>query len=91
MCIQFNKKLRDHAATDMYKRPVLLSRDVTEYAPIVDCDTALKVKREFNIAYLIAKHKLAFTKMGPLCELEERHEVELEQGYKNDQGCATFR
>ena len=35
------------------------------------------MKREFDIAYLIAKHNLAFTKMGPLCELEERHGVDL--------------
>ena len=39
---------------------------------------------------MIAKHNLAFTKMGPLCELEERHGVHLGQGYKNDQACATF-
>ena len=37
-------------------------------------DTALKVKQKFNIAYLIL---IAFTKMGPLCELEERHGVDL--------------
>ena len=73
------------------------SRDVTEYARIasalhnLDGDAALKVKREFDIAYLIAKHNLAFTKMGPLCEREERHGVDLGQGYKNDQACATFR
>ena len=41
--------------------------------------TALKMKRKFDIAYLIAKHNLAFTKMGPLCELEERHGVDLGQ------------
>ena len=32
----------------------------------LDGDAALKVKRKFDIAYLIAKHNLAFTKMGPL-------------------------
>ena len=73
------------------------SRDVTEYALIVnalhnlDGDTVLKVKREFDIAYLIAEHNLAFTKMGPLCELEERHGVDLGQGCKSEQACATFR
>ena len=45
---------------------------------------------KFNIAYLIAKHDLAFTKMKPLCELEERHGLNRGQGYKNDQACATF-
>ena len=28
-------------------------------------------KRRFDIAYLIAKENLAFTKMAPLCELQE--------------------
>ena len=59
---------------------------VTEYAKALHNlgDAALKVKWEFDIAYLIAKHSLAFTKMGPLCELEERHGVDLGQGYKDD-------
>ena len=67
-----------------------------KYAPIanalhnLDGNAALKVKRKFDIAYLIAKHNLAFTKVGPLCELEERHGVDLGQGYKNDQACATL-
>ncbi len=33
---------------------------------------------------MIAKEKLAFTKMKPICELEERHGVDLGVGYKND-------
>ena len=72
------------------------SSDVTEYAPIakalhnLDAEAAMKVKSKFDIAYLIAKTNLAFTKMGPLCELEQRHGVDLGQGYKNDQACATF-
>ena len=39
---------------------------------------------------MIAKEKLAFTKMKPLCELEERHGVDLGQGYKNDRACSAF-
>ena len=33
---------------------------------------------------------MAFAKMGPLCQLEERHSVDLGQGYKNELACATF-
>lgn len=33
---------------------------------------------------------MAFEKMKPLCELEERHSVKLGNGYKNDHACATF-
>ena len=39
---------------------------------------------------MIAKEKLAFTKMKPICELEERHGVDLGAEYKNDDACATF-
>ncbi len=28
--------------------------------------------------------------MKPICDLEERHGVDLGPGYKNDQACATF-
>uniref|UniRef100_A0A1X7SRW2 DUF4371 domain-containing protein n=1 Tax=Amphimedon queenslandica TaxID=400682 RepID=A0A1X7SRW2_AMPQE len=39
---------------------------------------------------MIAKEKLAFTKMASICELEERHGVDLGVGYKNDRACTTF-
>jgi hypothetical protein len=39
---------------------------------------------------VIAKGKMAFTKMKPICELEERHGVNLGVGYKNDHACASF-
>ena len=75
-------RCKDHDATDMQKRAMLLfknqsSADVTEYLPIalyyLHTDAELKVKGKFDIAYLIAKHYLASTKMKPLCELKERH------------------
>ena len=47
-------------------------------------------KRKFDIAYLIAKEHLAFAKMAPICELQERHGVNLGTGYKNEKACATF-
>ena len=83
---------KDHAASDMHARAMLLlkkqiSSDVTEYASIakalhtLDSDAEGKLKRKFNIAFLISK---ALAKMGVLYELEERHGVDLGQGYKND-------
>ena len=49
-----------------------------------------KLLRKFDIAYMIAKEKMAFTKMKSVCDLEERHGVSLGTGYKNDHACATF-
>ena len=45
---------------------------------------------KFEVAYFIAREKLAFAKMQPLCELQERHGVKLGLGYKNDHACSTF-
>ena len=55
--------VKDHAATEMHKRSMMLlrksrSKNVEEYAPIakalstLDLDTASKMKRKFEIAYM---------------------------------------
>ena len=56
----------------------------------MDESTEVTLKCKFNIAYFTAKEKLAFTKMKPLCELEERHGIDLGARYKNDIACSTF-
>ena len=92
---------KDHARSDMHQRAMLLfkksqSSDVTDYAPIakalstLDAGSELKLTKKFEIAYLLCKENLAFTKMAPLCALEERHGVDLGSGYKNDQACAEL-
>ena len=47
--------------------------------------------RKFEIAYAICKEGLAlaimYSKMAPLCDLEERHGVDLGSGYKNFNAC----
>ena len=61
------------------------SSNICEYAPIakallipsMDELTRARLKQKFDIAYLIAKEKMSFKKMKLLCELEERHEVEV--------------
>jgi len=71
---------------------------VVQYAPIVKAlcfgnlnEAAKKrLKRKFDVAYMIAKQNLAFTKMSAVCGLEERHGPDLGAGYKNDHSCATF-
>ena len=71
------------------------SSDVPEYTLIaralstLDPNTASKLKRKFEVAYLICKGGLAFTKMSALCELEEKHGVDLGAGYKNNQACTA--
>ena len=94
---------KDHADTDMHKYTMVLlkkaqSSGPREYAPIaralgqssMDAASTTKIKRKFETAYVIAKEKLAFAKMKPICELEERHGADLGSEYQNDKACATF-
>jgi len=80
----------------LFKKSQSSASDVTEYAPItkalstLDARSEQRLKRKFEIAYLLCKQNLAFLKMAPICELEEKHGVDLGSGYKNDQTCATF-
>ena len=86
----------------MRERAMLLlkheqSTNVCDYAPIgrvlcrIDEVAEAKIRRKFEIAYLMAKEEgIAFNKMNSLCQLEERHGVNLGQGYKNDLACSMF-
>ena len=87
----------------MHARAMLLlkkkqSSSIVDYVPIAKClaqasmdpSTREKTKKKFDIAYMMAKEKLAFAKMKCICELEERHGVDLAGGYKNDHACSTF-
>ena len=56
----------------------------------VDEASTEKMKKKFEVVFVIAKNDMAMTKMKPICELEERHGVDLDQGYKNHQACAAF-
>ena len=94
---------KEHAATSMHERAIGLfkkqqSSSVCGYAPIavtllqpsMDEATCTWTKCKFDVAYMIAKENLPFTKMKAMCKLVEQNGAELGQGYKNDQACATF-
>ena len=49
-----------------------------------------RTKHKFEVSYMIAKEKIACTKMQPLCDLEEKYAVDLVPGYRNDHACTTF-
>ena len=56
----------------------------------MDERTEAVTRRKFDIAYMMAKEGIAFNKMKSLYELEERHGVNLGDGYKNDLACSSF-
>ena len=92
---------KDHAKTDMHERAMVLlkkeqSQNICDYSPLarsffhMDSEAEAKIKRKFDLAYVMAKENIAFTKMKPLCQLEERHGVDLGETYKTDMACSTF-
>ena len=53
--------------------------------PSMDDLTTARLKRKFDIPYLIAKEKMKL-----LCDLEEQHGVDIGGSYQNDHTCAMF-
>ena len=43
----------------------------------LDEDAERNLKQKFEIAYFLCKQNLSFTKMAPLCALEEKQDVDL--------------
>ena len=50
----------------------------------------VRVKKLIEIAYVVAKEEMPFTKFVPIANMEKRHGVELGQTYLNDHSCAGF-
>ena len=79
---------------------VLLKKEqstrVTNYSPIarafyrMDHTVEKQAKMKFDVVYMMAKEVIAFNKMKSLCQLQERHGINLGESYKNDHACAIF-
>ena len=88
--------VRQHAPQWAQKSKVSLykyhAEDVTNYAPIAKtlCTLDKKSKESLQKKFELAYFKLSFKKMAPLCELQAKHNVELETGYKNNQEYLMF-
>ena len=89
-CRNYSSAFKDHARSDMHQRAILLlkkasAKDITDYAPIarafssIDSSTEERVKKQFEIAYMLCKEKMSFSKMSAICELEQHHGVDLGQ------------
>ena len=74
------------------------STSICDYAPMARCllqasideFTRVKLKQKFKIAYLIANENVVFKKMKPLCDIEEKDEVDIGTSYHNGHDCASF-
>lgn len=59
----------------------LIARSVAQSSMDVSMREKMKQKFDIHVAYLLAKEKRVFTKMAPICQIEERHGVDLGAGY----------
>ena len=66
------------------------------YAPIAQALSTLSgdeqstLLRKFDISFFVASEHLPFTKYPQICELEERHGVNLGAAYRNNNACKEF-
>jgi len=95
----------DHATSSQHKAAMEClkfdqakksQQSLAAVAPIVSSLTKLdtvsreRLRRKFDISFVMAKEGLPFTKYAPLYELEARHEVDLGLSYNNDVSAKCF-
>ena len=72
------------------------NKSVTSFSPIghslknMDASTKERMKRKFDIYYVMAKEGVAFSKYPALYDLESRHDVDVGVAYKNDVSAKSF-
>ena len=91
---------KEHAKTDIHARAMMLLKKKRKHLMLrstlpllehsVQWIAMLKGKGKFDVAYMLAKEGIAFSKMKPVCQLMERHKVYLGMGYKNNMASSTF-
>ena len=95
----------DHATSEQHKNAMRRLRTaqakarnepVVQYAPIARSLSMLsevdqtRMRRKFDVCFVMAKEGIAFEKFLPLCELESRHDVELGHAYKTAPSAKVF-
>ncbi len=71
---------------------------ITSYSPVahsllsssMDSTVRKRVKKKFEISFMLAKEYLPFTKYPAIHELEEMHRVDLGQTYRNCDSASSF-
>jgi len=102
---QRTSNMVDHATSEQHKKAMAELRTaqarasrtpVVQYAPIAralsmlsDVDRA-RMRKKFDVCYVMAKEGIAFEKFVPLCELESRHGVELGHAYRTAPSAKLF-
>ena len=65
-------------------------------APIIAAIASLshndraELRKKFDIVFLLAQEKLSFLKYPSICELEERHDVQVGSAYRTEKAAKSF-
>ena len=102
---QRTSNVLDHVASDQHRAAMSHLRTtqarasnepVTSYAPIarsllmLEESERVRMRRKFDLCYLMAKEGVAFEKCVALYELEARHDVDLGSAYKTAPSAKLF-
>ena len=97
--------IQDHAKSEQHKRAMnrfridaakASNQPLTSYSPlarslcVMGDDLKKRMERKFDMAYVIAKEGLGFTKYPAIYELEARHGVDLGHAYQNRDSVRLF-
>ena len=91
----------DHANSEQHRAAMIQAakashQPITSYSPLARSFTTMeataeqRVRKKFDICYVLAKEGLAFHKYPPLHALEERHGVDLGFSYKTKDSARKF-
>ena len=104
-CNQKTSNIVDQASSEQHHAAMLRVRadaakasnqPLTTYSPIarsllvMDRAVRARMKRKFDICYVMAKESVSFRKYPALHELEERHSVDVGFAYKTEVSAQTF-
>lgn len=98
-CSNFRlESLRSHAGSAGHKRAedcIRIAANPQEAAipralRHLNEEAVSKLEKLFDVAYFVAKLEMPFTTYPQLCQLEQKHGIELGQTYRTDKACKDF-
>ena len=88
-----HKAAMSYLKSDLAKannEPVMSFSTIARSLMNMDTATRERMKRKFDICYVMAKEGMAFSKYTALYDLERRHDVDLGVAYRNDVSAKSF-
>ena len=88
-----HKAAMGHMRVDVIKasgQSPMMCSPIGQYLTTLDSRTQARMKKKFDVCYLMAKQGIAFSKYPALLELEARHDVDLAIAYSTPDSAKSF-